>query len=507
MRGSRHFSRVHRTLGPHLQWRLGSRITCGPLPKSWPWQTDPLPGIWSADLDANGRQDLLIGMHFPGLGRCVDGAELVVLLFESNGRPVPWQLSTQVPAGGKFPYVPAIVLDADGNGRAEIVTTSCEYADGSRRFGEDRRVTGVYQALEARWMPLQQAVLASYVSAAKTSHRVGGQGWVRWLPARPRQWEDPMRGLDSAARVRITRLTTGEIGCGGAQLKVDNNKAEHYRVSIDTDDPCARRATDHVEYSDGRTFAEWPLAVIDAPEGRDIYVARSDEAQRRILRGGYLCKLLGPEAAPTWVWADAVPAEQAPGRVSARLVTTQVSRKTIILREGPAPASDIDAYAERGRACFSLRLNADVPEMFVSQGCPYPEKYRKAGIHAGQLRIRESMAWQVLSGERELRLWRSEDAGRIATLRFEAPGGEDLSLVGVTELGSYWLAEWNGSQGHLLALHDDDGRPIDNIERATVEGELFSSNSYDGLYLLRWSNGRPRELIQLRAAVEWSVAR
>lgn len=29
--------------------------------------------VWTADFDRNGRTDLLIGSHFPGNGRCVDG--------------------------------------------------------------------------------------------------------------------------------------------------------------------------------------------------------------------------------------------------------------------------------------------------------------------------------------------------------------------------------------------------------------------------------------------------
>lgn len=446
--------------------------------------------VWSADFDANGQQDLLIGAHFPGNGSCVNDADLVVLLFGADGRPIPWRVSTQIPAGGEFPFIPAIILDADKNGRAEIVTTSC-----------DRRVTGVWQALNARWMPIAQVAAAPYVSAAKASDRSGGHS-IYWPPPKPIQCDDPMRGLNSFASVRVTRLITGELGCGGIRLSVRNG-----RVAADVDDPCRTRVDDRIEYSDGRISSGWPLVVINGPEGRDIYVARNDVGLRRILRGSHVCGLVGSEAAPAWVWAHADSASPPPGRVLARLVATQVSRKAVVFREGPPPTSGIDAYLEQGRACFSLRLNAKVPEVFVSQGCPYPEKFRKAGIHAGQLRIRESMAWQALPPERELRLWRSEDVGLIATLRFEAPAGDDMALVGVTELGSYWLAEWNGNHGHLLALHDGNGRLIDNIERATVEGELFSSDSYDGLYLLRWSNGRPRELIQVRAAVEWSVAR
>lgn len=255
--------------------------------------------VWGADFDADGQQDLLIASHFPGCGRCIDGAELVVLLFEQNGRPMPWHQRTRVPEGRKFPFVPAIVMDLDGNGRAEIVTTSCEYADGPGRFSEDRSVTGVYQAQDARWLPLREAEMAQYVRAAKASHPSPKPGFIRWLPATPQAWDDPMSGLDSDARVRIARLIPVASGCGGVRLIVKNGRVAPAK------DPCRIRTQDRVEYSDGRTSTGWPPVVIDASEGRDIYVARSDEGLRRILRHGYACKLLGRETAPSWVWAGA----------------------------------------------------------------------------------------------------------------------------------------------------------------------------------------------------------
>ena len=67
--------------------------------------------VWTADFDHNGQSDLLIAVH-PGLsGRCTGRADLLFLLFDQAGRPSPWYVSTEIPNGKKYPYLPTILLD------------------------------------------------------------------------------------------------------------------------------------------------------------------------------------------------------------------------------------------------------------------------------------------------------------------------------------------------------------------------------------------------------------
>jgi hypothetical protein len=113
--------------------------------------------VWMADFDHNGQRDLLIGTHFPGNGRCVNGEEITILMFDARGRPIPWTTATMLPNGSKYPYVPAILRDVNRDGRAEVVTTGCE--PGGWPGEEHWRITGVYEARDARWIPLKDVTI------------------------------------------------------------------------------------------------------------------------------------------------------------------------------------------------------------------------------------------------------------------------------------------------------------------------------------------------------------
>jgi len=114
--------------------------------KNWSIQLNATGGIWwtevfVADFDRDGRDDILIGSHFPGLGRCADSVAVTVVLFDAKGRPVPWALDTYLPRveGDKFPFIPIQVTGKGSGGRAEIVTTDCS-----------GRTVGIYEARGGR---------------------------------------------------------------------------------------------------------------------------------------------------------------------------------------------------------------------------------------------------------------------------------------------------------------------------------------------------------------------
>ena len=80
--------------------------------RSKPWRAHIPPGpgitstdVWSADFDHNGRKDLLIAAYqFPN-GRCIDLVDLTFLLFDRQGRPVPWRMGNHYLSrkrGGQF---------------------------------------------------------------------------------------------------------------------------------------------------------------------------------------------------------------------------------------------------------------------------------------------------------------------------------------------------------------------------------------------------------------------
>ncbi len=108
--------------------------------------------VWTSDFDADGHKDFLIGQMFPGNGVCVNPVRLTLLLFDANGRPVPWIGQTQLPdnPSGKeltFPYLPVRVTDTDKDGRAEFVLEDCARDNRQR---EKKWVSAVHKAKSNR---------------------------------------------------------------------------------------------------------------------------------------------------------------------------------------------------------------------------------------------------------------------------------------------------------------------------------------------------------------------
>jgi len=251
--------------------------------------------VWTADFDHNGQPDLLIARHFPSSGRCVGRADLLFLLFDQFGRPTPWQVSTEIPNGTKFPYLPAILLDVNRDGRAEIVSTACEYGDQSPGHWTDWSITGIYEARDARWIPLRSADAVPYLQAATKA-----DGVKKWMTIKPSEWLDQLVGFNAPTSIKLERLIPPDERCHG----VINLTVVDGRVVAPVNDPCDEGHYPHASYSDGRTRRGWPWVVIDGPHRRDIFIANNEDALRGVIREGYRVKLLGDDAEPSWLWAE-----------------------------------------------------------------------------------------------------------------------------------------------------------------------------------------------------------
>jgi hypothetical protein len=248
--------------------------------------------VWTGDFDHNGQPDLLIGAHPAISGRCVGRADLLFLMFDESGRPKPWQVSTEIPNGNRFPYQPAILLDLNRDGRAEIVSTACAYGTKFEGPFTEWSITGVYEARDARWIPLRTGEVTPYLRAAAKAN-----GIKEWLPVKPSQWLDQLVGLN--ASVKLERLIPPDESCRGVRIHVVDGT-----VVAPVNDPCDELQYAHASYSDGRTRRGWPSVVIDGPHGREIFVANNEDALRRVIREGYRVKLLGDDAEPSWLWAE-----------------------------------------------------------------------------------------------------------------------------------------------------------------------------------------------------------
>lgn len=427
------------------------------------------------------------------------GGDVLVLLFEADGRPVPWMSPTMVPDGNKFPFRPAILLDANGDRRAEIVTTNCEYTDGPGRFGEDRRITGVYEARDARWLALRGTVLEPYRKAAAASHALGGPGFVKWQPTKASDWPDQMSGRGRAT-LKLNHILTGEVGCGGIRFTVENGA-----VKIPANDPCEVLREDRAVYSDGRTRRGWPPAIIDGADGRDIYAAATGDALRRIMRRNYSIRLLGDGADPAWIWADARQSTT-PSVLTSEVITAQVTARRLSVLEatGKEPARPYDVFVSRGSGCFAISLAANGGSVARHDtACSQFVRLRRMGI-SGPVRINGGVAWEISVRDRRLRTFRSSDGGAMAEYMFMPPDRR-AELINAVEFGQGFLVQWRVASDTFLTLHDQQGRPLTELMTAGgIQGDLFTSSDSHGISFLEWKNDRPFELTECRMAVSWT---
>ena len=458
--------------------------------------------VWTADFDRNGHQDLLISAYFPSNGRCIDGTTIYTLMFDSSGRPVPWVEQSNSFAGYKHP--PVAVVDINGDGRAEMVTVSCEYSGPGTGLGEDRRISGVYEAKDARWRPVQNTSDGLYLQAAKRQLGSRSAGLERWLPTEPAHWPDFFAGFESGPVEQMRSLITGEVGCGGVRIFTRDG-----RVVQPQEDPCEILRQNRIVTAEGAIRLAWPPVVIDSAEGRDVYLSDPTEALRQVLKMGYRYKMLGDPASPDLLWVDArIGAE--PGEVYAGLRTGEIER----LRLATAQPSTGSAFLEttlsvEGR-CFVLGSEEGSRTVAESPDCPATANLRKAGISGGAVIVREGIAWQVVSSTNTLRAYRTDDGEELDPTKFEPPDGNAGNVVAAVEFGGQnpgggYLVEWRSGTKRWLILHSRLGKPMSGAMELPVDRDLFASDAA-GLHFLKWENGEPVEETILHASVEWSRA-
>jgi hypothetical protein len=150
--------------------------------------------VWTADFDQNGRADLMISVYSPRNGRCIDQTTIYALMFDDQGRPVTSVVQSNSLAGYGRP--PVTLVRANGDGHAQMVTVDCDYSDPQTGFGEDRRINGIYEAKDARWLAVRNAPEGPYLAAAKRQIPRAAQDIVRWFPTDPVRWPDFLAGYD-----------------------------------------------------------------------------------------------------------------------------------------------------------------------------------------------------------------------------------------------------------------------------------------------------------------------
>jgi hypothetical protein len=261
--------------------------------------------VWQADFDHNSRRDLMIAAYFQQNGRCIDEVTLSFLLFDDHGRPMPWLIRTRMPYSHKFNSVPAIFADFNHDGRAEVIVTDCAYGD-PKSLGEDRSITGIYEAKDAMWNLIRPSHLAPYVALVRQSHRLR-PGVDRLFTAIPAGWTDQGNRIEpnSPPVQPIALLASSEACRGPVHLPpvVNGELIQGWK------DPCDELGHNRIQMSNGAVCYDWPTVVVDTDEGREI-VADSEHPEtllKKIIEQGRSVVPAGQRdpkrCSPVMLWA------------------------------------------------------------------------------------------------------------------------------------------------------------------------------------------------------------
>jgi hypothetical protein len=230
--------------------------------------------VWQADFDRNSHADLLIAAHSATNGRCVDEVTLSFLLFNEHGQPVPWVIRTRAPYSHRSIPVPAIFSDLNHNGRAKLVVTDCIYGDPILP-GEDRSITGIYEARDAAWSLVKPVHLEPYVALVRQNHRIRPRV-DRLLHTNPSDWPNQGNRLDPhAPPVYLTAIVNASASCRGP---VRLPPIVDGKFQKDWKDPCDELGRNQIQLSDGTVCYEWPIVVLDNQNVREI-VAGSEHPE------------------------------------------------------------------------------------------------------------------------------------------------------------------------------------------------------------------------------------
>lgn len=534
-----------------LPWRVWLPKCCGIVGET---------RVFQADLDANGRTDLLITSMAMGNGRCVGGGTVTTLMFDSTGRPVPWRSLTV----GMIEHeeMPVTLVDLDRDGRAEIVTSACAYAQREDvGMAEDRWISGVYEARDTKWAPLKPLSVEPYLQAVKPRYSTFAPGYPEWIKSPEPLSPDPLEGWAERPRTKLTALLSAEMGCRTlAYAQASREKQE---------DGCTDQATtNRVHYADGSVRSGWPYVVFDTLAGREIFLFGIRDALARVLSSGFEVEIIGSDVAPAFLWASAaVSTMERP--VSLRVAMRVIERGEIKLA-APTEAAAPDPNAPKllaesgagGGAAFTggspapLAPQAGDPPSAGSlasfiiglpRGSPLPEAKQRAGRFLSRegscfympndradqtvekldgcagLAPLESLA---LGGDRVL--IGSYDTGSITIspterthaarngfrgddrisrqINFQPVAGRYGNLIGAVYVEPFWLAQWEDGSRQWFAIHNTDGAPESEAFEAGLTGELLSGDRYRGLNFLRWAGGVPVESLKATLTLEWVAA-
>jgi hypothetical protein len=246
--------------------------------------------VWKADLDKNGKQDLIIASWSSVNG---PGVEVTLIVFDEDNRPVPWHSPTAYFDYDKHGL--KNLVDLDQNGRAELLALQHETADGSLvRPGE----------------PAIQVISPYSITTSGLSRKMGslgGRAFPIFSPAGKQvsveDWSTVL-GLDSVTRT-IKGLYPRGLNCRGA--------APAKGIAIDITRLGTVRGCDYtIVLFDDTVLGRPYTMVIDIPGQRRMEWQSEKEIDQMLAEAlakkyaiSFACKERSPVCQPMMIWAKA----------------------------------------------------------------------------------------------------------------------------------------------------------------------------------------------------------
>mgnify|MGYP000051506612 CR=1 FL=1 len=207
-------------------------------------------GLWRADLDRNGKVDLIVVTSDATSG----GESIVTLVMVDNrGRPVPWQ------AVGHYDFHDAglsNLVDLNEDGRAELLFL---YVDGIDRGEGSGTSLARYEIRDA------------YLK--RVNGPFAGQQFPRIRPRGARLAKEPDLTNDIDPRGEpstIATLIPGRRENCRVQLPLTRDQDGGLRITRDNAEPLSQACFDKLTLTDGRILGFPELTVIDRSQGRDV---------------------------------------------------------------------------------------------------------------------------------------------------------------------------------------------------------------------------------------------
>ena len=188
--------------------------------------------------------------------------------------------------------------------------TDCAYSD-PPRAGEDRRISGIYEARNASWSLVTPVRLDPYSALVRQSYRLRPE-FDHLLTTNPSAWQDRGNRPDPRGSnpVQLTGMLTRFEDCRGA---VHIPPVVDGRLQAGWKDPCDGLGRDRIQLSNGTLCYGWPTVVLDGENEREI-VANSEHPEvllHKIIEQRSRVVLAGQQdpkrCSPMLLWATSAP--------------------------------------------------------------------------------------------------------------------------------------------------------------------------------------------------------